>query len=710
MRILSMTATFGKLEHQTLTLEPGLNVIEAPNEWGKSTWCAFLIAMLYGVETRVKSTASKLADKEHYAPWSGSPMSGRMDILWNGRNITLERSTKGRQIMGIFRAYETDTGLEIPELTGENCGQTLLGVERSVFTKAGFLRFSDLPVGQEEALRQRLNALVTTGDESGQAEFLQEKLKELKNKCYVNRSKGLIPEGERERQELKKKLDDHDKLTGQLERLRIRQAELEQWLAQLENHKAALRYAAAQEDSRRLREATAAWQTAVAQEQSQAQLCQTLPERQCAEQALAKLEELRQAQESLNMEAQMLPDYPEFPEIPLCFQGKSAEAAMEQVHSDGEICAGLNLPKKPGKWPLILAVAGFAAVVAGLVAKLWPVAAVALVPVALGIILARLQNRRYRTSAAQINARREELCGRYGSDDPAQWLRMARQYRQAMEVYGQEMKRCREIRGDFDRRRAELAQRLQTEDLGSRSHWEWVIATRDQWADACREVGRTRKHLEDLQSMAKTAPAPATPDALTYSEGETNGQISNAGVQLRQLQLQIGQLQGQAEALGDVDALRRELEQVENRLAALEQTRAALELAQETLEAASAELQRRFAPRITSQTQKFFGELTGGRYDSLTLDKDLSLHAAAQGEDTLRSPLWRSDGTVDQLYLALRLAVARELTPEAPLILDDALVRFDDTRLGAALDILRREGEEKQVILFTCQGREKGYL
>jgi uncharacterized protein YhaN len=61
---------------------------------------------------------------------------------------------------------------------------------------------------------------------------------------------------------------------------------------------------------------------------------------------------------------------------------------------------------------------------------------------------------------------------------------------------------------------------------------------------------------------------------------------------------------------------------------------------------------------------------------------------------------------VDQLYLALRLAVAEELTPDAPLVLDDALVRFDDTRLKAALDILQEMGQNKQVILFTCQGRE----
>lgn len=192
MRIYSMTATFGKLDHQTLTLKPGLNIIEAPNEWGKSTWCAFLVAMLYGLDTRAKSTKSILADKERYQPWSGSPMAGRLDLDWNGRKITIERRTKGRTLFGEFRAYETDSGLDVPELTAANCGQLLLGVEKNVFTRAGFLRLSDLPVTQDETLRRRLNALVTTGDESGASEALAQKLRDLKNRCRHNRT-GLLP-------------------------------------------------------------------------------------------------------------------------------------------------------------------------------------------------------------------------------------------------------------------------------------------------------------------------------------------------------------------------------------------------------------------------------------------------------------------------------------------------------------------------------------
>ena len=91
----------------------------------------------------------------------------------------------------------------------------------------------------------------------------------------------------------------------------------------------------------------------------------------------------------------------------------------------------------------------------------------------------------------------------------------------------------------------------------------------------------------------------------------------------------------------------------------------------------------------------------------MSLRQDLSLEAGAEGETGLHGTLWRSDGTVDQLYLALRLAVAEELIPAAPLVLDDALVRFDDVRLAAAMEILRQQSENKQVILFTCQSREK---
>jgi uncharacterized protein YhaN len=102
--------------------------------------------------------------------------------------------------------------------------------------------------------------------------------------------------------------------------------------------------------------------------------------------------------------------------------------------------------------------------------------------------------------------------------------------------------------------------------------------------------------------------------------------------------------------------------------------------------------------------------LTGGRYNRLFLDGDFVLNAGTTEDITPRPSRWRSDGTVDQLYLALRLAVSQELMPGAPMILDDALVRFDEERMKAALDLLKEESAERQIILFSCQKREEDYI
>ena len=75
-----------------------------------------------------------------------------------------------------------------------------------------------------------------------------------------------------------------------------------------------------------------------------------------------------------------------------------------------------------------------------------------------------------------------------------------------------------------------------------------------------------------------------------------------------------------------------------------------------------------------------------------------------------RSALYLSKGTVDQVYLAVRLAVYDLCMKGAPLVLDDALAAFDDQRMAQALDLLLERGEEEQILFFTCHSREKTWL
>ena len=111
MQIEQMNATFGRLNGSQLDLQPGLNVICAPNESGKSTWCRFLQNMLYGVPTKERGL---LADKNRYAPWSGSPMQGRLLLRSGDARYTLLRETRRTTApMGDARLTYTGTAVRV---------------------------------------------------------------------------------------------------------------------------------------------------------------------------------------------------------------------------------------------------------------------------------------------------------------------------------------------------------------------------------------------------------------------------------------------------------------------------------------------------------------------------------------------------------------------------------------------------------------------
>ena len=94
MKINKMTASFGKLENESIAFHDGLNVVCAPNESGKSTWCAFIKSMLYGVDSSERAKIGYLPDKMRYAPWSGAPMEGSMELTADNCDITIMRRTK----------------------------------------------------------------------------------------------------------------------------------------------------------------------------------------------------------------------------------------------------------------------------------------------------------------------------------------------------------------------------------------------------------------------------------------------------------------------------------------------------------------------------------------------------------------------------------------------------------------------------------------
>lgn len=700
MKILSMTATFGKLDHETLSLQDGLNVVEAPNEWGKSTWCAFVVAMLYGISTSSRTKKDFLADKERYAPWSGKPMAGRMEILWQGKHITLERGQKGKIPFGEFRAYETETNIPIPGLTPDNCGQLLLGVEREVFTRAGFLRFSDLPVGEDEALRRRLNALVTTGDETGASDDLAQKLRKLKNECRHNKT-GLIPQAEAQRDQLQNRLQQYTLLQEQISRLQAGEENLAKQVAELKNHQVALAYEKAAQSRTHAQRAQEQVELAQAEAQAADAACEEIPTLETADNELQRLQQVQQQWASLQEQQSRLPELPQKVSVPAPFGDLDAAAAMQQAQTHAAAFRQLSKPRSP--WQLILALVAVGVAAGMLFINPWlslPFLAASAV-----LLVLFFQGKKQQTKE------RQALADIYGNNDPDSWLALAADYQQKQSAYQAAMAAWQSMAAPLDAQTEGLKQAMelltQGKTLGqTMTYWQQVRKLRQTQAEKHRYLTQAEESARTVSALVQTAPQPQWPDACTLTEAQTEQALQQALLEQQQLHQRLGQCQGQMETLGDRGALTRQLEQVQERLTRLEEYNAALTLSMEVLTQATTELQRRFAPRISARARELFGQLTGQRYQRLLLASDLSMEVAATDEDMPHGVLWRSDGTADQLYLALRLAVAEELTPDAPLVLDDAMVRFDDTRLEAAMEILKTYAKDKQVILFTCHKRE----
>jgi len=132
-----------------------------------------------------------------------------------------------------------------------------------------------------------------------------------------------------------------------------------------------------------------------------------------------------------------------------------------------------------------------------------------------------------------------------------------------------------------------------------------------------------------------------------------------------------------------------------------------LRLAHALLQGGLAQYRRGQQGPLLARAGAMFTALTEGRYDRLELDesdKGEAIIVAARPDGSHCNAEHLSEGTRDQLFLALRLAsiaMEAEVSEPLPLIADDLLVNFDDRRAGAALRLLAAFGQVTQVILFT---------
>ena len=700
-----MRASFGKL-HDTLELQPGLNYLCLPNEAGKSTWSAFLVAMLYGIDTSERANAANqgLPAKERYRPWDGSPMEGTIELEWKGREITIERKTERRTPMGAFRAYETASGTPIPELTGENCGKVLCGVERSVFERTAFIRQLGMAVTPDAVLEKRLGALVTTGEEGAMSySQLETALKGYKNRLTGRagklpklRNREAALQGELRRMEsLRREVEELREEEAQAERERRRLEELEQRVRRAQNGGKKSGLEELRERLRGQETVCSRLERAVAELPGEADLQRLQRELDAAERNL----------QTVRMDADLTGDPVERPVPPAGFAGMTGTEAKQAARADMEEYQKLTASgKKSGSLLSILLIgAGLGLAlfggIKGFYALLWGGLLFAIAGLA-GLVFVRKMGKNRKNQA-------EQLLRRYGVTDCDGILALAEDYD----------RRCAEA----EEERMLRQQRLEQAQKGIQAIVEEVQRFAPNFADtvSCREalaaglkahehLAGERRTLELLRKQYASVEAmlreeDEDPEAMEMDLEEVTRQARHAKEESYRLTAMTAERQGMLRAIGNASELEAQLNGVQEEIIAGEEQYEGVNLALEALKRADEALRSRFSPQITADAGEILAELTGGKYPKLLLQPDMRLSVREEDGIVMRSAAAMSCGTGDQMYLSLRLAMCGRLLPEdAPLVLDDALVNFDDQRAEAAMNVLKKLAEKRQIIFFTC--------
>lgn len=220
---------------------------------------------------------------------------------------------------------------------------------------------------------------------------------------------------------------------------------------------------------------------------------------------------------------------------------------------------------------------------------------------------------------------------------------------------------------------------------------------------------------EDLREKAKEA-------SLNLSESELSAEYDMAKLDEKSEQLtlkcyetsnEIASLEGKVSYMDSqirsLNVISEELSEVQYQKAEYEKMYAAYERAEEVIMNISKEIHGDFAGIFNSFISQIASKITSGKYTDIKTDDKMNVSVKDNETSKIVSVQSLSGATADQLYFALRLAIAELVLSDKtiPIILDECFIQYDEQRLKNTLTYLDDVAKTRQVIMFSCRKDEK---
>ncbi len=673
---------FGRFHDKEIELKPGINLIYGQNEAGKTTLHTFIKGMLFGIERlRGRGAASKEDVYTRYLPW-GYPgaYSGSMEIESGGKSYRLTRSFHANDKS--FTVMDLSTGREV-KLKEGMLSELIPGLTESTFRNTVSIEQLKAQTDTELAAQVRnyiANLSVAKSKEVNVAKAvstLSDQRKQLEPTLNAAALKALQAEIEaglaREEQMDRLTLQLHEK--RQLEQDLLRQKEAlapaldSEILERMEQLPAIL------EKYRSFQELTKQVAQAEAQEE---ELKKRILTGEKAQALSDTLKEDKRLAESLATEL------------------TERERQYQELHRSYEL-----MRHKGKKSYLFTLLPGILIAVAALVlSDLSSVGILLAAAAALfgGISFFLLQGRN-RKNILKYQAEEKELeqgiiHARNNLNDI-----FTRNQAESIEILGEKLEKAlkdfytlensREQLRELDQRKSTIEDSRDSAYETIMKYMQYFLPSEELTPEAIQQL-REEIHRKKQES--------------TGQQEELNSQMAACRLAMEKLKWEITSLEGNEERLLKNQEKHKELVQTqEENSIELE----AIKLALTSIQELSAEIHDSFGQQLNQAVSEVICKVTEDRYDNLKVDEKLEVKVGWQGDYVLLERL--SAGTIDQVYFALRMAVADLLLgrDEVPLLLDDSFALYDDIRVKAAINEI---SARRQILLFTCHQREQRIL
>lgn len=209
------------------------------------------------------------------------------------------------------------------------------------------------------------------------------------------------------------------------------------------------------------------------------------------------------------------------------------------------------------------------------------------------------------------------------------------------------------------------------------------------------------------QVSIKTIDEKLEKQTVVYDINVLQNKISESKIKLHSIDLDKNNIMPKLENLANLEEEYGNLEEQYEKLCKKNDQ---IELVKEEIKKAYETMKKSITPKFTSNLSKIMEKVSNGKYKNIKLDEEKGMIVEIENGNYI-SVKNLSIGTIDELYLSLRIGAGLEISKEElPIILDETFAYWDNTRLQNILSYLNEEFKTRQIILFTCTNREEEML